>query len=90
MFSTTNPDHATETKQATQQRVESTDIEIDIADIFPMPDTKDEILPLTAEEINTRRDRQLTQLRQKDQTSKQLSTEVCSLIFLEGSRGKTR
>jgi hypothetical protein len=81
LFSTTNPEQATETMQATQEGIASADIEIDIADIFPMADTKDKVVPLTADEINTRLNRQLAKLRAKDQTSKQLKTEVCSLIF---------
>ncbi len=43
-----------------------------------MPETKDEIVPLTAEEINTRLTQQMAKLRVKDQTSKQLSKEVGS------------
>lgn len=80
VFSTTNPDHAVETKQATQQGITSADIDIDIADIFPMPEVKEEIVPLTSEEFATRLDRQLAKLRSKDQTSKKLCKEVCCFL----------
>ena len=75
-FSTTNSDHAVEVKQATQQGIRNADIDIDIADIFPMPETRDEIVALTADEINGRLNQQLAKLQAKDQTSKQLCKEV--------------
>lgn len=80
LWSTTNPDHAVEIQQATQQGIKTADIDIDIADIFPMTETKDEVVPLTADEINSRLNQQMAKLRAKDQTSQQLSKEVCSLL----------
>ena len=88
LFSTTNQEQATTTKKDTQESVASTDFEIDIADIFPMPDTKEEIFPLTAEEINARLDRQLAKLRAKDQNSKQLSAQVRSVEFCGRSHAR--
>ena len=81
-FSTTNTDHAVETKQATQQGITTADIEIDIADIFPMTEAKESV-EITSEEYTSRLNRQLARLREKDQTSKQLSKEVCCFVVGE-------
>lgn len=74
---TTNPDHVVETEQATQEGNTATDIDIDIADIFPMPEETQEVVPLTSEEFIARLNQQLARLREKDQTSRHLREEVC-------------
>lgn len=46
-----------------------------------MPETRDEILPLTADEINGRLNQQLAKLHAKDQTSKQLCKEDLQIVY---------
>jgi len=80
LFSTTNPDQAVETKVGTAEEVRTSDMDLDIADIFPMAETKQKAVPLTAEEINTRRHQQLEKMREIDQTSKQLQKEDLQIV----------
>ncbi len=77
---TTNSDQTAvatrvETSTATET-LSAIDMEIDIADIFPMTEIKNKAVPMNAGEINTRLENQLSKMRVKDQTSQQLLKEV--------------
>jgi hypothetical protein len=50
------------------------EVEADVREVSQAPSG---IVPLTADEINARLNAQLAKLSVKDQTSKQLSKEVC-------------
>ena len=82
---TTNSDQAaavaTRVEQSTAtETISVTDMEIDIADIFPMTEIKNKAVPMNAGEINTRLENQLSKMRVKDQTSHQLLKEVCRVL----------
>lgn len=69
----------TESSAETTVQVAAAPVEIDEAAIMGGAQTQEgEIVPLTADEINARRNAQLEKLSQKDATSKQLSKEVGS------------
>jgi hypothetical protein len=59
---------------AVQSVAAPVEIEADVREVTQAPSG---IVPLTADEINARLNAQLEKLSAKDQTSKQLSKEVC-------------
>jgi hypothetical protein len=79
LFSSTNSDQAVATRVVTDtvESVSAADLDIDIADIFPMTVIKNKAVQMSAGEINTRLENQLSKMKAKDQTSHQLLREVC-------------
>ena len=77
--SNTNSDQAVATRVGTDtaEAVSAADLDIDIADIFPMTVIKNKAVQMNADEINTRLENQLSKMKAKDQTSNQLLKEVC-------------
>jgi len=69
---------ATKIETKTVEAVSTVDLDLDIADIFPMPKIKNKAVQLTASEINSRLTEQLTKMQAKDQMSYQLQKEVSS------------
>lgn len=86
LYGSTGSDQAVATKVATvtEESISTSDMDLDIADIFPMPEIKNEAVKLSAEEINTGLAKQLTKMKEKDQTSKQLQKEVGTMCSDNG------
>jgi hypothetical protein len=85
---TTNSEQAVATRVVTDtaETVSAADLDIDIADIFPMTVIKNKAVQMNAGEINTRLENQLSKMKAKDQTSHQLLREVCHVCFYQRTR----
>jgi hypothetical protein len=82
LWSTSNSEQAVATRieTVTADDVSAVDLDLDIADIFPMPEIKNKAVIIQADEIKNRMTEQLAKMKTKDQTSIQLLTKVCPFI----------